>query len=586
MKINPIFQVKLLFVFVLFFNSATFGQIPLLNKSNSKETIDEPVLNDPWGRNTPRGSVRGFIESIAAKNYQKASHYLHYPSDIDEAEERENIVLVLKHLFDKKGTIFPYSSISNQPEGKLDDNLAQNFEKVGMINTDEKAIDVLLNREKTENEELIWLFSEATLDAIQEVSLEYDAWIDYIIPPKLNHYLWAGVPAAQWIIAVLIFALSFVITHIIIFLLVQLLRLFWKKSRQEPISGIIDALRLPAKLYFSVFLFIEFSQRAGLSIILRQYFSTITLIIGITAILILLWRLIDYIGDFSKKQMELRSNPSGLSVILFLERAAKIALVIFGIIAILSTFGIDITTGLAALGIGGIALALGAQKTVENFVGSVTLIADRPIRVGDFCRVGQITGTIEKIGIRSTNIRTLDRTLVTIPNGLFSSETIENFAFRDKFRMISTLNFRYESSPDQIRYLLAEFRKILYSHPKVYEEPSRVRFVNFGAHSLDIEIFAYIVADNNNEFLEIREDIMLRIMEVVKQSGTGFAFPSQTLYFAKDDGLDKENSKSTDETVEQWRVKKEMPLPRFTEEQIDNLKNKIDYPPEGSSSKL
>jgi len=273
-------------------------------------------------------------------------------------------------------------------------------------------------------------------------------------------------------------------------------------------------------------------------------------------------------------------------VILFLERAAKIALVIFGIIAILSTFGIDITTGLAALGIGGIALALGAQKTVENFVGSVTLIADRPIRVGDFCRVGQITGTIEKIGIRSTNIRTLDRTLVTIPNGLFSSETIENFAFRDKFRMISTLNFRYESSPDQIRYLLAEFRKILYSHPKVYEEPSRVRFVNFGAHSLDIEIFAYIVADNNNEFLEIREDIMLRIMEVVKQSGTGFAFPSQTLYFAKDDGLDKENSKSTDETVEQWRVKKEMPLPRFTEEQIDNLKNKIDYPPEGSSSKL
>ena len=284
--------------------------------------------------------------------------------------------------------------------------------------------------------------------------------------------------------------------------------------------------------------------------------------------------------------MELRSNPSGLSVILFLERAAKIALVIFGIIAILSTFGIDITTGLAALGIGGIALALGAQKTVENFVGSVTLIADRPIRVGDFCRVGQITGTIEKIGIRSTNIRTLDRTLVTIPNGLFSSETIENFAFRDKFRMISTLNFRYESSPDQIRYLLAEFRKILYSHPKVYEEPSRVRFVNFGAHSLDIEIFAYIVADNNNEFLEIREDIMLRIMEVVKQSGTGFAFPSQTLYFAKDDGLDKENSKSTDETVEQWRVKKEMPLPRFTEEQIDNLKNKIDYPPEGSSSKL
>src|SRR5690606_4171885 len=120
---------------------------------------------------------------------------------------------------------------------------------------------------------------------------------------------------------------------------------------------------------------------------------------------------------------------------LFLRRAAKVAIVVFGTIVVLDTLGFDVTTGLAALGIGGIALALGAQKTVENFVGSVTLIADQPIRVGDFCTVSGVTGTVEQIGMRSTRIRTLCRTGVSIPNGEFSSSKIENYAHRDRFQL-------------------------------------------------------------------------------------------------------------------------------------------------------
>jgi MscS family membrane protein len=282
--------------------------------------------------------------------------------------------------------------------------------------------------------------------------------------------------------------------------------------------------------------------------------------------------------------MLMRGNATGVSVVLFLQRTAKLVIVAIGIIAILGAIGIDITTGLAALGIGGIALALGAQKTIENFVGSVTLIADRPIRVGDFCKVGEITGTIENIGIRSTRIRTLDRTLVTIPNGVFSSDTIENYAFRDKFRFYDIINFRKETTPDQLRFLLTELRKVLYAHPKVYEDPARIRFVGVKPNSLDLEIFAYLEAADYSAFLAVREDIMLRMLDVVDRSGTDFAFPSQTIYFGKDAGLSKEKSDKAEAEVETWRDEKEMPLPEFTREQIDELRNKLKYPPEGSSN--
>jgi MscS family membrane protein len=281
--------------------------------------------------------------------------------------------------------------------------------------------------------------------------------------------------------------------------------------------------------------------------------------------------------------MSARGNISGVSVALFLKRAAKIAIVVFGVIAILGAVGVDITTGLAALGIGGLALALGAQKTIENFVGSVTLITDQPIRVGDFCKVGDTMGTVEKIGMRSTRIRTLDRTLVTIPNGEFSSSKIENFAHRDRFWFHPIISLRYESTPDQIRYLLVELRAILYAHPMVTSDPARVRFIELGADSINLEVFTYVKATTFDEFLEVKEDLLLRIMDIVGESGSGFAFPSQTIYFGKDTGISKDKSKKAEEKVREWKEKGDLQLPKFDPDRIKEIEDKLPYPPEGSA---
>ncbi|PRX47972.1 mechanosensitive ion channel family protein [Salegentibacter salegens] len=582
-----LFYLKFIFLigFLLISSLPVKAQFPLGNTQNN-EAASQEIPEDILGRRTPRGTVNGFINAMAGQNYNRAARYLNFPETINSEEEKERLVLVLQRLFDQKGSILPYYLISDDPKGKTDDDFEPNLEKVGSINPDDELIEIFLKQHKDETGNPIWLFSAETVGAISSVSLQNSALVDQIIPGVLNKYLWGGVPAGQWIVALLLIGLSYLISFLVISALIFLLKKLWKRIREEPISGIITAVKLPLKLYVAVWIFVALTRNLELSIILRQKFSAITIIVGIVAILILLWRLSDFIGKFSQEKMLLRGNPAGVSIVLFLQRAAKIAIVIFGIIFSLGAIGIDVTTGLAALGIGGIALALGAQKTIENFVGSITLIADRPIRVGDFCRVGEVTGNIEKIGIRSTRIRTLDRTVVTIPNGAFSSDTIENYAHRDRFRFVSVLNFRYETSPDQLRYLLTELRKVLYAHPKVYEEPARIRFIGFGAHSLDVEIFAYLDALDFSGFMEIREDLMLRMMDVVERSGTDFAFPSQTIYFGKDQGLSKEKTAEAEAAVENLKKEREMPLPQFTREQIDALRNKSSYPPEGSSTSI
>ena len=209
--------------------------------------------------------------------------------------------------------------------------------------------------------------------------------------------------------------------------------------------------------------------------------------------------------------------------------------------------GIPVYGIIAGLGVGGLAIALAAQPTIENLIGGLSLFADKPIRVGDFCRYGSDEGTVEAIGIRSTRIRGIDRTLTTIPNATLSKMSVVNFAQRDRMLIKSVIGVRYETSPEQLRYLLVKIREMLLGHPRIHPDSARARFIGFGASSLDIEVFAYVTTRDRAEFLGIREDVFLRIMDIVEQSGTGFAFPSQTLYFARDDGLDTERTEGAEE---------------------------------------
>lgn len=146
----------------------------------------------------------------------------------------------------------------------------------------------------------------------------------------------------------------------------------------------------------------------------------------------------------------------------------------------------------AGLGVGGLAIALAVRPTLENIIGGLTLFADQPVRVGDFCAYGDKIGTVEEIGLRSTRIRSLERTIVTIPNAEFSRMQLINYTRRDMMLYKFILDLRYETTPDQLRYVLAKIREMLLGHPKVTPDPARIRFLEFGAYSLNLEVFAYV----------------------------------------------------------------------------------------------
>jgi MscS family membrane protein len=238
-------------------------------------------------------------------------------------------------------------------------------------------------------------------------------------------------------------------------------------------------------------------------------------------------RIVDLVISRLRVVLQRKHQTFSYSVLPLASRVLKLTILTLMIAAILSDWGYNTTTILAGLGVGGLAIALAAQKTIENLFGGVAVISDRPVSVGDLCRFGDRVGTVEDIGLRSTRIRTLDRTLVTIPNAEFSSMTLENLSKRDKIWFHFVLNLRRDTTPDQVRTLLEYITRTLREHPRVETGPLPVRFIGVGAYSLDLELFAYVLTRNMDDFLRIQQELILWVLEAVEAAGTALALPTQ-----------------------------------------------------------
>ena len=279
-----------------------------------------------------------------------------------------------------------------------------------------------------------------------------------------------------------------------------------------------------------------------------------------------------------------RINPQGLdaSAIRIFFRLLSLTIGTIVLIVGVERVGISLIPIVAGLGIGGLALALAGKTTVENVIGGLVLFVDRPVRVGDFCGYGDQIGTVESIGLRSTRIRGIDRKVTTVPNADFAQMKLVNFAQRDRILLSTIFGLRYETTSEQLRFVLAKLREMLLAHPKLLDDPARVRFVKYGDYSLDLEIFVYVDTSDWNEFLGIQEDVLLRIKDIVEGAGTGFAFPSQTAYLSRDSGLDGARSRAAEAQVQAWRSKGMLPFPEFSSEQSEQLRDTLDFPPFGS----
>jgi MscS family membrane protein len=547
-------------------------------KEAQRPADPEVAYADPLGRSSPQGTVFGFVKSASQGDYEQALQYL--DTKITGLAAERLVVRLLTIL--ERGFSGNLAMLSSKPEGYPNDSLPPSKERVGTVKTPSGSLDVLLERVQRGNNPPVWLFSAETLKNVPEIYRELNVRVlaDYL--PKFlvsTWFLW--FPLWQWILILLLiplcYGLSILVTRLFTPLFLLSLRGIFKVRADRHVVRLTGPMRI---LIFALAIWgISLYSRSVLTSLFWTYVASTLTVMGATWLCV---RGMDIVFKLKQRQLRVTSS-SKVSMMQLVEKLCKVLVVITGVLFLLYIAGINIAAAITGLGIGGIAIAFAAQKTLENLFGGIMIISDQPVRVGDFCRAGEHIGSVENIGLRSTRIRTLKRTVVSVPNGQLALMSLENFAMRDKIWFHHTLHLRYETTADQLRYILAEIRKMLYEHSKVETPSARVRFIGMGDSSLKLEVFAYVLETEYESFLHIQEDLLLRIMDIIEASGSSFAFPSQTTYLAGDAGLDAVKSQKAMETVRQWREQGKLPFPDFSAETISEIDSKIEYPPPDSA---
>jgi MscS family membrane protein len=539
-----------------------------------------PAPADPLGRETPSGTVYGFLHLAQDGNYQAAADYLQMATS---RRQSQGAVLAekLKVLMDR-AFVTGLRRLSTSPEGNPEYG-EPDQQTIGTFSSGDAEVPVVLVRVNDPNSGKIWLFSAETLSKVPELYDNTKAHqVETRLPPSLVRNTFLGMPLWQWLALLAAMPLAFAIGWAMVLLLAMPRRL-WIKFRNRPNLHSYSRLSTPLLISFSAIAHRVIAAYLGLPLLPRLYYYRI---IGVLISIGFFWFLLRA-ATLTMQRLRTHAISAGRSgtgtLVVLGERLVKVLLLIAAVLATLGILGFNLTTVLAGLGIGGIAVAFAAQKTLENLFGGVSVLADEVIRVGDFCRFGDRVGTVEDISLRSTRIRTLERTELSIPNGALATMNIENFTRRDKFLFNPTLAIRAETSADQLRYLLAEVRRMLYEHPKVESDSARIRLAGVDKGVLSLEIFSYIITRDQAEFSAICEDVWLRMMEIVGNSGSGFAGPSQTVHFSRDSGLDKEKAVAAEQQVQQWRDQHQLPFPDFAPADKSAFRGSIVYPPPESA---
>ncbi len=524
----------------------------LIGGSSSEESSTNTPLPDSFGRDTPRHAVQGFISALSENDYLLASNYL----NLSKSDNPTTIVRQFKQALDAGGRFQPDLQINNTPEGNLTDQLPPSQENVGVISIGDKSVPLVLERVVSKEGEQYWQFSSETLSSIPEV-------IENTEPTLVSRYTLGslegkklfGYEMADLVAALTMIVSSFLLTYIFVWLLYHLLRITYPRVRGVPLP-LPDKVILPMAVVIMALILSEVMVYAGVSVTLREPINRFTQIASWLALTWLLLRVIDAIFTRAVNLSYKKNYTERVSILGLLRKVVKALLLIFAVIVIFGNLGFDLTTGIAALGVGGLALALGAQKTIENLVGSVVVVADSPVRIGDYCKFGTYEGTVIDIGIRSSRVRTLTRTVVTVPNGDFSSMQIENFTSRDMFRFFHQLYIKRTADIDVVFKMVKELDEYLNEHYLTNQEWNQVNILELRQDCYVIQLQAYINANGIGEFYDKQNVLFVDMLTQVAKYKVEHALPTQQLIVNQNDPdpTSDEDTDSGKETIDESGV--------------------------------
>ncbi len=485
---------------------------------------------DPYGRETPYGAFLGLMRASTRENWALAAEFLKWPAGAKPSPEE--IAKELKAVLDERfeGDL---DKLSRAPTGDLNDGLGPEYEKAGTVSRGEDSFDVLLVRVTKPEGPAIWLVAPQTLReipaAFRDLSApELDAKMPELLKRRVHGSLRVWQLLAFWLLAPAAWALGRLVAG-------ALARVGRRVAAKRSASGTeaagFDRFVAPLALLLAVPLHALVVSRIGLPLLSRFGASRLW---RLTAVAAVTWLFIRTIAFFtSRATLRLAASGATAASSLTIGRRVLQGLALLGgVLTALGLLGVNLTATLAGLGIGGLAVAFAAQKSLENFFGGAVVLSDKVLKVGDVVKIGAVLGEVEDVTLYAARIRTIERSVVSIPNGVMMTSQIENLSRRDKFLFRHTLGLRYETGAAQMAAALDGLRGVLAREPIVEPSSARVRFLRLNAYTLDVEVWAYLLVPGWPEFLEAQERLLLALMRAVEEAGTGFAFPTQTTYLA------------------------------------------------------
>jgi MscS family membrane protein len=565
----------LAFSFLAVLSSAAQSQVSGILPSPATTSTSEPA--DPLGRTTPSGAVLGFLQAAQSGNYTIAAQYLQM-SPARRQSEGEQVATQLNAVLNSPAAASVRIGNFTQSQGTPQEGVPLGRQRLGTMSSGDVEDDLDLVRVSDPTAGKIWLVSSETLAKVPELYDQVEArQVERKLPSVLVKHKIVGVPLWQWLALLLALPVAAAIGWLALVVLGFPVR-WWARRRGQLELANWRSVSGPAWLLAGTIVHRLFVRYLGIALLPRHYYFQVTSIALIVSVTWIVWHVVLWLLRRVRNRALARGLAGTGTLMLLGERILKAVIFGFGILAILGNLGFNMSTFLAGLGIGGLAIGFGAQQTIANLFGGVSVLGDEVFRVGEVCRFGDRTGVVEDIGLRSTRIRTDERTLVAIPNGTVATINLENLSRRDKILFQTKLGLRPESKADHVRFVLVEIRRLLYSHAKVETKSVRVRLIDISGGSLSMEVFAYILTRDFNEFAGVREDLLLRIMDVLEDSGGGLAIPSQTLYLSRDAGVEKEKADNAVKKIADLRDGKQLPFPDFHADDISAFKGSIEYP--------
>jgi MscS family membrane protein len=477
---------------------------------------------DPLGRLTPRDTVTSFLEACHQDDYTKAAGYLNLSHvsarargqiGPQRAKDLESILNSDSH--------FDVLRLSQDPQGRRTDQSNPNLEKVTRISKNGQTIPIELERQTPPNAAAIWLFSATTVDEIPNLVPvpSTESAIAARLPRFLITIEFLDTALWKWI-ALLIIA---IVVALLFRLLVRLLKAFLIKLealyKQPGAWAWLQAVLEPVLVLFSVSIFRILEEPINPSALARLYIGRCLLMLVVMSVAWSIINLFDLFLTRLDRMLDVRQRMVARSMIYLARRVVNVVVIAFAAIVVLDNWDIKMTTIIAGLGVGGIAVALAAQQTIANVFGGVSVISDSPVTIGDFGNFGGVIGTVEEIGLRSARVRTLNRTVVSIPNSSFAGMNLENYALRDKILFNPTFTIKRSTPRDQVLKFLTDLTGALSRTAMVEVGPTPVRINAISAASFTVEVFAYVQTPDINEYYKHQAGLFLTIEDVVTKSG-------------------------------------------------------------------